>query len=315
MLCLPCFPLPAPRFLRCVWRAVPSGCPFSWLAGTPFHAVCASAGSDRLPFWFSPRVLCVCVRSRFRGVRAPPAPPRVGVALAPRAVPVLGAGRAVPIGPCPSACPASAPCSVWLAWGGGGLVPLPPYLAWGCALPVGWVRAWGPVTNPTARTLASWPCALAWRAVERYEFQYPGGSPERGACWPSSQMMARSAASNWGMQRDWITQFIGAGRRRACPTRAPRQPTMYPTPLWGTARVPGYNAGLFVQSGYKWTARTTVLHTDGECKYQPFQGETPGDGDLRQRQPPPPPNTTTPTTKTLVDPEQAPGEHHKGQQG
>ena len=30
------------------------------------------AGSVRLPFWFSPRVLCVCVRSRSRGIRAPP---------------------------------------------------------------------------------------------------------------------------------------------------------------------------------------------------------------------------------------------------
>ena len=77
-----------------------------------------SAGSVRLPFWFFPRVLCVCVRSRSRSVRAPPAPPRVGVARAPRAVPVLGAGRAVPLGPCPSACPAPVPCPVWLAWGG-----------------------------------------------------------------------------------------------------------------------------------------------------------------------------------------------------
>ena len=69
--------------------------------------------------------LCVCVRSRSRGVRAP-SPPRVGVARTPRAVPVLGAGRAVPRGPCPSACPASVPCSVWLALGGGGPVPFPP---------------------------------------------------------------------------------------------------------------------------------------------------------------------------------------------
>ena len=73
-----------------------------------------SAGSVRLPFWFSPRVLCVCVRWRSRGVRAP-SPPRVGVARAPRAVLVLGAGRAVPLRLCPSACPASVPCSVWLA--------------------------------------------------------------------------------------------------------------------------------------------------------------------------------------------------------
>ena len=44
VLCLPRFPLPAPRFPRCVWRAVPSGCPLSSLAGTPFHAVCAFRG-------------------------------------------------------------------------------------------------------------------------------------------------------------------------------------------------------------------------------------------------------------------------------
>ena len=41
VLCLSRFPLPAPRVPRCVWRAVPSGCPLSSLAGTPFHAVCA----------------------------------------------------------------------------------------------------------------------------------------------------------------------------------------------------------------------------------------------------------------------------------
>ena len=39
--CLFRFPLPAPRVPRCVWRAVPSGCPLPSLAGTPFHAVCA----------------------------------------------------------------------------------------------------------------------------------------------------------------------------------------------------------------------------------------------------------------------------------
>ena len=117
VLCLPRFPLPAPRFLRCVWRAVLSGCPLSSLAGTSFHAVCAFAGSVRLPFWFLPRVLCVCVPSPSPGVRAP-CLPWVGVARAPRTVPVLGAGRAVPLSPCPSACPASVPCYVWLALGG-----------------------------------------------------------------------------------------------------------------------------------------------------------------------------------------------------
>ena len=41
VLCLSHFPLPAPRVPRCVWRAVPSGCPLPSLAGTPFYAVCA----------------------------------------------------------------------------------------------------------------------------------------------------------------------------------------------------------------------------------------------------------------------------------
>ena len=41
VLCLSRLPHPAPRVPRCVWRAVPSGCPLPSLAGTPFHAVCA----------------------------------------------------------------------------------------------------------------------------------------------------------------------------------------------------------------------------------------------------------------------------------
>ena len=38
--------------------------------------------------------------------------------------------------------------------------PVSPYLAWGCALPVGWARPWELVTNPTVRS-----CELALRAV------------------------------------------------------------------------------------------------------------------------------------------------------
>ena len=45
-------------------------------------------------------------------------PPLGGVACAPRAVPALGAGRAVPCGPYPSACAAPVSCSVWRARGG-----------------------------------------------------------------------------------------------------------------------------------------------------------------------------------------------------
>ena len=86
-----------------------------------------SARSVRLPFWWSPRVFFVCVRSRSRGVRSPLG----GVARASRVVPALGAGRAVPCGPCPSACPAPVPCSVWRAWGGGRSGPGSPLLGLG----------------------------------------------------------------------------------------------------------------------------------------------------------------------------------------
>ena len=81
-----------------------------------------SARSVRLPFWWSPRVLFVYVRSRSRGVRSPLG----GVARASRVVPALGAGRAVPCGPCPSACPAPVPCSAWRAWGGAVRSRFPP---------------------------------------------------------------------------------------------------------------------------------------------------------------------------------------------
>ena len=143
VLCLSRFPLPAPCVPRCVWRAVQSGCPVPSLAGTPFQRSVPSASLIRLPFWYSLRALCVCVRSRSRGVRS--APPLGGVACAPCAVPALGAGRAVPRGPCPSACPVPVPCSVWRASGGGGPVLVPAYLSSGCAPPMGRVRGVCPV--------------------------------------------------------------------------------------------------------------------------------------------------------------------------
>ena len=128
------FPLPAPRVPRCLWRAVPSGCPLPSLAGTPFHAVCAFRELGPVALLVVPACpLRVCALAL---PRCPLPPPLGGVACAPRAVPALGAGRAVPRGPCPSACPAPVPCSVWRAWGGGGPVPVPPYLAWP-ARPVG----------------------------------------------------------------------------------------------------------------------------------------------------------------------------------
>ena len=92
--CPPRFPLPALCVLRCVWRPARSGCPLPSLAGTPFHAVCAFRGLGPVALLVFPACpLCVCALALPRRPRPPP-PPLVGVARAPRAVPVLDAGRA-----------------------------------------------------------------------------------------------------------------------------------------------------------------------------------------------------------------------------
>ena len=180
VLCLSCFPLPAPRVPRCVWRAVPSGCPLPSLAGTPFHAVCAfrALGSVAPPVVPAcPFRVCALALSR-----CPLPPPLGGVARASRVVPALGAGRAVPRGPCPSACTAPVPCSVWRTWGGAVRSRFPP--TWlgvvGAAAPgrpssgagsqgttsrvsrVRSMRACGPSTGPTACALAGRRCSLWW---------------------------------------------------------------------------------------------------------------------------------------------------------
>ena len=126
--CLPRFPLPAPRVLRCVWRTPRPGVPYPRSLVRHSMRSVRSAGSVRLPSRFSPRVLCVCVRSRSSGFRAPPLPPLVGVARVASAVPVLGAGRFHAVRAPPRG-------------GGGGPVPFPPYLAWGCVFLAGWVCA------------------------------------------------------------------------------------------------------------------------------------------------------------------------------
>ena len=84
------------------WYTIPRG-----LCVPRARSSCPS-GSPSVPF------ARVCTRAP--AASAPP--PLGGVACAPCAVPALGAGRAVPRGPCPSACPAPVPCSVWRAWGG-----------------------------------------------------------------------------------------------------------------------------------------------------------------------------------------------------
>ena len=124
VLCSSRFPLPAPRFPRCVWRAVPSGCPLPPLAGTPFHGVCAFRALGLVaPLVVPACPLRVCALALPRG----PLPPLLGgVACAPRAVRALGAGRAVSRGPCPSACPAPVPCSVRRPSGGAVRSRFPP---------------------------------------------------------------------------------------------------------------------------------------------------------------------------------------------
>ena len=73
VLCLSCFPLPAPRVPRCVWRAVPSGCPLPSLAGTPFHAVCAfRALCSVAPPVVPACPFCVCVLALSRCPLPPP---------------------------------------------------------------------------------------------------------------------------------------------------------------------------------------------------------------------------------------------------
>ena len=107
------------------WYAIPRGlCVPRARSGCP-------SGSPRVPF------ACVCARAP--AASAPP--PLGGVACAPRAVPALVAGRAVPRGPCPSACPAPVPCSVG---GSGPGLPLPGLACTPCGgcVPRGW---WGAV--------------------------------------------------------------------------------------------------------------------------------------------------------------------------
>ena len=124
VLCLSRFPLPPPRVPRCLWRAVLSGCPLPSLAGTPFHAVCAFC--ELGPVALLVVLACPLHLCGLALLRRPPPPPLGGLVCAPRAVPALGAGRAVPRGPCPSVCPAPVPCSVWRASGGAVRSRFPP---------------------------------------------------------------------------------------------------------------------------------------------------------------------------------------------
>ena len=193
--CLFRFPLPALRVPRCVWRAVPSGCPLPSLAGTPFHAVCAFRG-------LGPVALPVVPACHFRVCalalsRCPLPPPLGGVACASRVVPALGAGRAVPRGPCPSACPAPVPCSVWRALGGAVRSRFPPTWLWvvgvaagrprvGCLLPLrgasGVMRSPSPDCPSTGRAVGVRDPRVVGAGVRVWgPCSVPVGAARRGA--------------------------------------------------------------------------------------------------------------------------------------
>ena len=162
VLCLSRFPLPAPRVPRCVWRAVPSGCPLSSLAGTPFHAVCAFRELGPVALLVVPACpLLVCALAL--PLRPPPPPWVVWRAHLARSRhwALVGPFHVVraPLRVLPRTL---APSGV--LWGGGP-VPVPPYLAWGCAPLVGRVRGVCPVGLRAAgvaggRPRGGWPATV-----------------------------------------------------------------------------------------------------------------------------------------------------------
>ena len=226
VLCLSRFPLPAPRVPRCVWRAVPSGCPLPSLAGRPFHAVCAF----RAP---GPAALLVVLACPFRVCalalpRRPLPPLPGGVACAPRAVPALGAGRAVSRGPCPSACPAPVPCSVWRAWGGAVRSRFPP--TWlgdagvGVGRPPGGVPSnvasgvWGqalplPRCPPSGRAVGvRYPRVVGAGVPVWGPFSVPSACTPCGGCAPRGGSMAFVCrGAGWGGGRAPDPRLCGRG--------------------------------------------------------------------------------------------------------
>ena len=181
----PRFPLRAPRVLRCVWRAVLSGCPLSSLVLVR-HSMRSVrfAGSVRLPFWSS-RVFLVCVCARAPVAPAPPPLPwlvwRVHFARS-RCWALLGPFHSVRAPPAfllrsRVVCVLLLSLSVPL-WGGERPVPFPPYLAWGCVPPLVWACASG--------AFPRWGVGWWW-----------GGA----ACVPFPRSMRSGGQWDWGSPR------------------------------------------------------------------------------------------------------------------
>ena len=213
--CLSRFPLPASRIPRCVWGAVLSGCPLASLAGTPFHAVRAFRALGPVALPVVPACLFrVCALALSR---CPLPPPLGGVACASRVVPALGAGRAVPRGPCPSTCPAPVPCSVWRAWGGAVRSRFPP--TWlgvvgvaagrprgGCLLPLrgasGVMRSPSPDCPPTGRAVGVRDPRVVGAGVRVWgPCSVPVGAARRGAGPWRSHAGGRARGGGGGVRR------------------------------------------------------------------------------------------------------------------
>ena len=244
VLCLSRYLLPAPRVPRCVWRAVPSRCPLPSLAGTPFHAVCAFRALGPVALLVVPaRPLRVCA------LALPRRPlPRLlgGVACAPRVVPALSAGRGVPRGPCPSACPAPVPCSVWRAWGGAFRSRFPP--TWlgvagvavgrprgGCRLLLRGAsevrRSPSPDCSPEGRAVgARYPRVVGAGVRVWGPFSVPSACTPCGGCAPRGGSVAfMCRGEGWGGGRALYPPFVRPGGAcRAGGRSASFRPSAFP---------------------------------------------------------------------------------------
>ena len=109
------------------------------------------------------------------------------------------------------------PAWVWGVRGWALSHPRLPALWAGCRSPLptgcgrGGVRAWGPVTNPTARALSSWLCALWWR----HEGVRGGAPPSLGVGRPGSGALPAPTACPLGglpgPTTHWLLMRGGAG--------------------------------------------------------------------------------------------------------
>ena len=141
--------------------------------------------------------------------------------------------------------PRGAPLAwVWGVWGRALSHPRLPALWAGCRGPLpagcgcGGVRAWGPVTNPTARALSSWPCALGGRHEGAR-----GGAPPAWVWGVRGQELSHPRLpALWAGCRGPLPTGCRCGGVRAWgPVTNPtaRALASWLCALWGGMRVPG----------------------------------------------------------------------------